>query len=116
MLGDVGAVTTKDKIQSKLTNRGNTCMFVGYTENHSRDVFRMLKLETKAIIHLRDIIWLHKIHKYWVKDKSMTIIFGKDDSIELSIGMRIKKVKIIRPMLSLHLMKGITQMKRCFLK
>jgi hypothetical protein len=38
----VGVVTTKDKIQAMLSNRGTTCMFVGYTEHHSRDVYRML--------------------------------------------------------------------------
>jgi hypothetical protein len=31
-----------DKIQAKLSNRGTTCMFVGYTEHHSIDVYRML--------------------------------------------------------------------------
>jgi hypothetical protein len=47
MFGEVGVVTTKDKIQAKLTNRGTTCIFVGYAENHSKDVFRMLNLETR---------------------------------------------------------------------
>jgi hypothetical protein len=42
ILGEVGVVTTKDKIQSKLSNRGITCMFLGYTEHHSRGVYRML--------------------------------------------------------------------------
>jgi hypothetical protein len=51
MFGEVGVVTTKDKIQAKVTNRGTTCIFVGYVKNHSKDVFRVLNLETKAIIH-----------------------------------------------------------------
>jgi hypothetical protein len=29
IFGEVGVVTTKDKIQAKLRNRGTTCMFVG---------------------------------------------------------------------------------------
>jgi hypothetical protein len=41
----------------------------------------MLNLETKAIIHLRDIIWLHKMHKDWVKDKYTTTISVEDASI-----------------------------------
>jgi hypothetical protein len=93
MFGEVGVVTTKDKIQAKLTNRGTTCIFVGYTKNHSKDVFRMLKLETKAIIHSRDIIWLHKMHKDWVKEKSTTIASNENDPIELPIGMKNKRVK-----------------------
>jgi hypothetical protein len=39
MFGEVGVVTMKDKIQAKLTNCGTTCIFVGYAENHSKDVF-----------------------------------------------------------------------------
>jgi hypothetical protein len=29
IFGEVGVVTTKEKIQAKLTNQGTTCMFVG---------------------------------------------------------------------------------------
>jgi hypothetical protein len=53
----------------------------------------MLNLETKAIIHSRDIIWLHKMHKDWIKDKSTTIASNEDDTIELPIGMRTKRGK-----------------------
>jgi hypothetical protein len=33
IFGEVGVVTTKDKIQAKLTNQETTCMFVGYMEH-----------------------------------------------------------------------------------
>jgi hypothetical protein len=56
MFGEVGVVTTKEKIQAKLSNRGTKCMFVGYTEHHSRDVYRMLNMTTNSIINSRDII------------------------------------------------------------
>ena len=69
IFGEVGVVTTKDKIQAKLTNRGTPCIFVGYAENHSKDVYRMLNLETNSIINSRDIIWLKKMHKDWLKNK-----------------------------------------------
>jgi hypothetical protein len=58
--GEIGVVTTKDKIQGKLRNRVCACMFIGYTENHSSDVFWMLKLETCGIINARDIVWLNE--------------------------------------------------------
>jgi transposase InsO family protein len=51
IFGEVRVVTTKDKIQAKLSNRRTTCMFVGYTEHHSRDVYRMLNLTTNSIIN-----------------------------------------------------------------
>jgi hypothetical protein len=52
--GEMGVVATKSDIQGKLTNRGSTCMFVGYSVNHSNDVYRMLILDSKRIIHSRD--------------------------------------------------------------
>jgi hypothetical protein len=62
MFVEVGVVTTKEKIQAKLSNRGTTCTFVGYTEYHSRDVYRMLNLTTNSIINSQDIIWLNKTY------------------------------------------------------
>jgi hypothetical protein len=36
--GEIGVVTTKANIQSKLKNRGTPCMFVGYSVHHANDV------------------------------------------------------------------------------
>jgi hypothetical protein len=85
-------VTTKEKIQAKLTNRGTPCIFVGYAENHSRDVYKMLNLETNSIINSRDIIWLKKMHKDWLKNKLMMITEG-EDVVELPIGNEVKKIE-----------------------
>jgi hypothetical protein len=57
--GEIGVVTTKANIQSKLKNRGTPCMFVGCSAHHENDVYRMLNLNNKSIIHPRDIIWLN---------------------------------------------------------
>jgi len=46
----------------------------------------MLNLETNAVIHSRDIIWLHKLHKDWVINESTTMITSEDDVIKLPIG------------------------------
>ena len=64
--GEVGLVTTKNKIQGKLRNRGTVCMFVGYSVDHAHDVYRMLNLETNRIINSRDIKWLKLYHKDWI--------------------------------------------------
>jgi hypothetical protein len=47
--GEIGVVTTKNDIQGKLTNRGKPYMFMGYSINHSHDVYRMLNIKTKMI-------------------------------------------------------------------
>jgi hypothetical protein len=51
-----GAVTRKDKTQGKLRNCRSTCMFVGYIENHPRDVCRKLMLKTHGVINYRDFL------------------------------------------------------------
>ena len=57
--GELGIVKTAKQHQSKLTNRGEACLFVGYTENHSKSSYRMLNLRTHHVIVSRDIIWLN---------------------------------------------------------
>jgi hypothetical protein len=65
--GEVGVVTTKKDIQGKLTNRGTPCMFMGYSNNHAHDVYRMLNIKTKKIINSRDIIWMNTFYKNWTQ-------------------------------------------------
>jgi predicted transcriptional regulator len=91
MFGEVGVITTKERMQAKLSNRGTACMFVGYTEHHSRDVYRILNLTTNSIINSQDIIWLNKNDRKW-KDNKATISNVEDDTIELPTG--VDKVKL----------------------
>jgi hypothetical protein len=91
MFGEVGVVTTKEKIQAKLSNRGTTCMFVGNTEHHSRDVYRMLNLTLNSIINSQGIIWLNKTYKEW-KENKPTMFNVEDDILELPTG--VNKVKL----------------------
>jgi hypothetical protein len=75
----MGVVKTKSDIQGKLINRGTTCVFVGYSVNHSNDVYQMLNLDSKRIIHSRDIIWLERNFKTWSKSKVSTEKLDDDD-------------------------------------
>jgi hypothetical protein len=63
-------------------------MFVGYTDHHSRDVYRMLNLTINSIINSQDIIWLKKTYREW-KDKKQQYV--EDDSIDLPTG--VDKIK-----------------------
>ena len=58
--GDMGIVTKDAKIRSKLSPRGIPCMFVGYPEDTTPDVYRMLNIHTNRIIKTKDILWLNK--------------------------------------------------------
>ena len=53
------------KMRSKLDNRGKTCMFVGYAEDHAGDVYSFLNIHTKRIIMSRDVRWLNIIWKHY---------------------------------------------------
>ena len=58
----VNKLRTAKQHQSKLTNRGKACIFVGYTEHHSHSSYRMINLRTHHVIVSRDIIWLNQMH------------------------------------------------------
>ena len=52
-------------MRSKLDNREKTCVFVGYADDHSGDVYRFLIIHTKRIIMSRDARWLNIIWKHY---------------------------------------------------
>jgi hypothetical protein len=91
IFGEVGVVTSKDKIQAKLINRGTTRKFVGYTGHHSKDVYRMSNLTTNSLIISRDIICLNKTYGERKKNKT-TIYTAKDDTIVLPTGIDKEKL------------------------
>ena len=70
-------------IRSKLDNRGKTCMFVGYAEDHAGDVYRFLNIHTKRIIMSRDVGWLNIIWKHY----RMKSIYARNQ-VELLLKMR----------------------------
>ena len=63
--GETAVITIHEgkKMRSRLDDRGKTCMFVGYADDHSKDVYRFLNVHTKRIIISRDVRWLNIIWK-----------------------------------------------------
>jgi len=58
--GEIGVAREINDIKSKLEDRGATCIFVGYAEQHPGDVYRMLCIKTRRLRLSRDILWLDK--------------------------------------------------------
>jgi hypothetical protein len=60
--GEVGIVTdhANKKARGKLEDRGYACIFVGYLDNHSGNVYRMYNLKTGKIVMSHDLTWLGK--------------------------------------------------------
>ena len=50
--GKIGIVTKHNNqhIKNKLEDHGTPCIFLGYAKDHAANVYRMLKLETNAVI------------------------------------------------------------------
>ena len=63
----VAAIHERKKMRCKLDNRGKTCMFVGYADDHTKDVYRFLNIHTKRIILSRDMRWLNIMRKRYKK-------------------------------------------------
>ena len=61
------AIHEGKKMRSKLDDRGKTCMFVGYADNHTKEVYRSLNIHTRRIILSRDVRWLNLIWKQYKK-------------------------------------------------
>ena len=82
------AIHEGKKMRSKLDDRGKTCMFVGYADDHSRDVYRFLNIHTKRIIISSDVRWLNIIWKHY-RTKS---IYARKQ-VELFLDEEEKSIK-----------------------
>ena len=67
--GEVAVIAIHEgkKMRSKLDDRGKTGIFVGYADNHTKDVYRFLNIHTRRIILSRDMRWLNIIWKQYKK-------------------------------------------------
>src|SRR5210317_696196 len=72
---------TRDKIQNKMADRGNLCMFLGYSDEHDDSTYRMMNISNKRVIHTRDITWLQKTYgEYYQVQKPMIVEMEDDES------------------------------------
>ena len=50
IFGKIGIVHVNDKkVKAKLDNRGIHCMFIGYSKDHTDDVYSMLNMKTLKV-------------------------------------------------------------------
>jgi hypothetical protein len=55
---------------------------VGYANDHSGEVYRMLDLNTKKIKTTRDVIWLNKPYRIWKGKNDSSDSIGADDDFD----------------------------------
>jgi len=58
VFGYIAIVHDVQKLCSKLANRGEHCMFVGYASDHASNTFKMLNLKTCWIWKSHDVKWI----------------------------------------------------------
>ena len=63
------AISDGKKMRSKLDTRGRTGIFVGYADDHGRNVHRFITVQMKKIILSRDVQWLNLIWKQYKNKK-----------------------------------------------
>ena len=84
----VVAIHEGKKMRSKLDNRGKTCMFVGYTDDHAGDVYRFRNVKTKRIIMSRDVRWLNLMWKHYKRKhnyarRQVELFLDEEESLSL---------------------------------
>jgi hypothetical protein len=75
--GEIGIVNNhKGKtLCGKLEDCGRACLHLGRAKDQPRDTYRFLNLETKRIIHSRDVLWLDKNYGDWKGLSLNTVLF-----------------------------------------
>ena len=66
----MGILKKNKKIFSKLENKGQSCMFVGYSNEHAPDTYRIFVLGTRRIVVARDVLWLNAMYNE-IKERSI---------------------------------------------
>ena len=59
--GEMAIVKKTNKIQSKLSNKGIPCMYLGKTPNSGKDVSRFLNIKTNRVLNSRDVVYLNEM-------------------------------------------------------
>ena len=92
--GEVGIMTLREKMKAKIKNRGIPCLYLGSADSHGKDVNRLLKLATKNVVRSRDVKWLNKTLKEYLKDKGEFEDDLRDESVESNEGYEVDGVKL----------------------
>ena len=60
--GEAGTVKLKTSTTPKMHTKGTACMFVGYTNDHTGDCYRMWNPITNMVHETRDVLWLNRMY------------------------------------------------------
>ena len=84
VFGEMCVVADTDNIvgRTRIDPRGKISLFVGYSTQHSGDVYRLLNTKTSRVIHSRDVKWIGKTWAEFYKIKMVHRASGYVDPDE----------------------------------
>jgi len=94
--GEAGTVKIKAKMTPKLGDRGITCMFVGYAQDHAGNCYEMSNIETKRIMQTRDLTWLGKMYFQSDDRPEINVSVNNDDEPKLQEEKDVNAVSTLR--------------------
>ena len=88
VFGEVGVIRKiENKTQPKLENKGLYAIFVGYSSDHSGDVYRMYCPTTRNVRMSRDVRWLNKNYGVFkLENEGGMIRYVYDDDTDPELG------------------------------
>ena len=93
----VDAIHEGGKMRSKLDTRGKICMFVGYADDHTGDLYRFLNVKMKRIVMSRDARGLNLMWKHYKRKhnhaRRQVELFLDEDNLSLE-GNELEKNRI----------------------
>ena len=100
VFGEIGIVSNTGTISSATQDRGLKCIFLGYAEDHSGDVYRFYNMRTGKIILSRDVIWVNKTYQ---EDKIQPVgleqFYNEDEEDEDIMPMRVRPAPVNAPVI-----------------
>jgi Reverse transcriptase (RNA-dependent DNA polymerase) len=83
-------------MRSKLDNRGKACLYLGRAKDHAADVYRFLNLDSKRIIHSRDVTWLNRNYATFMNVDGVHVV-DQDDLLPVETIVTTNTVTPVVP-------------------
>jgi hypothetical protein len=69
------------KARNQLADRGNTVIFIGYSDHHEKDVYKFLNIRSKKPIFSRDVIWFNKTYSKQMGITQVELTAGEEEEL-----------------------------------
>jgi hypothetical protein len=76
------------KIRNNIADNGNTVIFIGYSDTHEKDVYKLTNIATNKNMMSRDEIWLNKTDTQHMETTHIILPQAKFKRKKLTIQMK----------------------------